>query len=62
MVASMKIEYYPLWMEENPELFAKSKVNFMQKATEANLKNIEEYWRFGLFYIEATSSSKTIGV
>ena len=54
MIASMKIEYYPLWMAENPELFAKSKAKFLVEAAEAKLASIKEYWFCGLFYIEAT--------
>jgi len=53
MVASMKVEYYPLWMKENPELFVKSMEKFMKDASEAKLETIKEYWQFGLFYIEA---------
>ncbi len=53
MVSSMKIEYYPLWMKECPELFEKSKAKFMEDASEAKLETIKEYWHCGLFYIEA---------
>lgn len=53
MVSSMKIEYYPLWMKECPDLFEKSKAKFMKDASEAKLETIKEYWQFGLFYIEA---------
>jgi hypothetical protein len=53
MVASMKVEYYPLWMKECPELFEKSKAKFMEDAKAENLSTIKEYWMFGLFYIEA---------
>jgi hypothetical protein len=53
MVSSIKVEYYPLWMKENPELFEKSKVDFMEKAKAENLSTIKEYWHCGLFYIEA---------
>ena len=53
MVASMKVEYYPLWMKECPELFEKSKMDFMEKAKEEKLNTIKEYWMFGLFYLEA---------
>jgi len=54
MVSNMKVEYYPLWMKENPDLFEKSKANFLEKAKVEKLKKIDEYWRFGLFYIEAS--------
>lgn len=54
MVSNMKVEYYPLWMKENPELFEKSKTNFMVQAKQAKLETIKEYWQFGLFYIEAS--------
>jgi hypothetical protein len=50
----MRVEYYPLWMKENPELFEKSKMDFMEKAKAEKLETIDEYWRFGLFYIEAS--------
>ncbi len=53
MVSSMKVEYYPLWMKENPELFAKSKAKFMKDAKAEKLETIKEYWHCGLFYIEA---------
>ena len=53
MVSSMKVEYYPLWMKENPELFVKSKAKFMEDAKAEKLSTIKEYWQFGLFYIEA---------
>ena len=56
MVSNMRIEYYPLWMAENPDLFEKSKANFMEKAKAENLGKIEEYWKFGLFYIEASAA------
>ena len=53
MVASIKVEYYPLWMKENPELFAKSMEKFMDDAKDAGLDKIKEYWHCGLFYLEA---------
>ena len=53
MISNMKIEFYPIWMETNPELFEKSKNNFLAKAKEASLNAIKEYWSNGLFYIEA---------
>jgi hypothetical protein len=49
----MKIEFYPLWMNNNPELFEKSKKDFFAKAKESSLNTIKEYWSNGLFYIEA---------
>ena len=55
MPSSMKIEFYPLWMQENPDLFEKSKARFLAEALGANLNKIEEYWKFGLFYIEASA-------
>jgi hypothetical protein len=54
MVSNIKIEYYPLWMKENPELFEKSKSNFLDSAKAAKLSTIKEYWQFGLFYMEAS--------
>lgn len=54
MISSMKVEYYPLWMAENPELFEKSKSKFLAEAAEAKLASIKEYWFCGLFYIEAS--------
>lgn len=54
MVSSIKVEYYPLWMKENPDLFAKSKAKFLEDAREANLETIKEYWQNGLFYTEAS--------
>ena len=54
MVSSIKVEYYPLWMKENPDLFAKSMERLMDEAKEANLETIKEYWQNGLFYTEAT--------
>jgi hypothetical protein len=54
MVASMKVEYYPLWMKAHPELFEKSKAKFMEDAKAEKLSTIKEYWQFGLFYIEAS--------
>ena len=54
MVSSMKVEYYPLWMKAHPELFEKSKANFLENAKVENLSTIKEYWQFGLFYIEAS--------
>jgi len=53
MVASIKVEYYPLWMKECPELFEKSKMDFMEKAKAEKLETIKEYWHCGLFYLEA---------
>lgn len=53
MVSSMKVEYYPLWMKENPELFVKSKAKFMEDAKAEKLSTIKEYWQCGLFYVEA---------
>jgi len=53
MVASIKVEYYPLWMKECPELFEKSKQDFMEKAKAEKLDTIKEYWHCGLFYLEA---------
>ena len=54
MPSSMKIEFYPLWMQENPDLFEKFKAKFLADALEAKLETIKEYWMFGLFYIEAS--------
>jgi len=54
MLSNMRIEYYPLWMKENPDLFEKSKSEFIAKAKAENLETIDAYWRFGLFYIEAS--------
>ena len=56
MPSSMKIEFYPLWMQENPDLFAKFKAKFLNDAKEAKLGKIEEYWKFGLFYMEASAA------
>ena len=53
MISNMKIEFYPIWMDNHPELFEKSKKNFLVKAKEASLNAIKEYWSNGLFYIEA---------
>ena len=55
MPSSMKIEYYPLWMKENPDLFAKSKARFLAEALGANLNKIVDYWQNGLYYMEATA-------
>ena len=54
MLSNMKVEYYPLWMKENPELFEKSKAKFLADASEGGLVDVKEYWRFGLFYLEAS--------
>jgi hypothetical protein len=53
MISNMKIEFYPLWINNNPELFEKSKKDFFAKAKESSLNTIKEYWSNGLFYIEA---------
>ena len=54
MVSNMKMEFYPLWIKENPELFEKSKVDFFTKAKEYGLDIIKEYVSFGMFYMEAS--------
>lgn len=54
MPSKMTIEFYPLWMKENPDLFEKSKAKFLLEASEGGLESIKEYWRFGLFYMEAS--------
>ena len=54
MLSNMRMEFYPLWMEEHPELFEKSKVEFLEKAKDAGLEKLKEYWQFGLFYMEAS--------
>ena len=64
MVSSIKVEYYPLWMKENPDLFAKSMERLMDEAKEAKLETIKQYWQNGLFYIEASqlATKKTVGI
>lgn len=54
MIANIKIEFYPLWMKENPELFEKRKVEFTEAARVAKLENIRDYWHGGLYYMEAS--------
>lgn len=54
MIAHQKIEFYPLWIEDNPELFKKFKTNFLNEAKTNGLEKIKEYWYCGLFYIEAS--------
>jgi hypothetical protein len=54
MITNQKIEYYPLWMKENPELFETSKNKFLNEAKQNELNQIKEYWHCGLFYIEAS--------
>lgn len=54
MISNMKIEFYPLWMKENPELFEKSKTDFLDKAKESGLSSLKEYWQCGLFYMEVS--------
>lgn len=54
MISNMKIEFYPLWMKENPELFEKSKTKFLAEAKENGLNTLKEYWNFGLFYMEVS--------
>lgn len=53
MPSKMTIEFYPLWMKENPDLFAKFRVDFLDKATEGGLNSVKMYWQNGLFYMEA---------
>lgn len=54
MITNQKIEFYPLWIAENPELYKASKDNFLNKAKENGLDKVKEYWHCGLFYIEAS--------
>lgn len=54
MVSNMKVEYYPLWIKENPELFETHKTKFLTEAKEYGLNTLKEYWKFGLFYMEAS--------
>ena len=54
MLSNMRMEFYPLWMEEHPDLFEKSKVEFLEKAKVEGLSVIDAYWRCGLFYLEAS--------
>ncbi len=54
MIVHSKIEFYPLWVKENPELYKKHKETFFKEAKENGLEKIKEYWQFGLFYIEAS--------
>lgn len=49
----MKIEFYPLWMKANPELFKTSKERFLSEAKSAGLNTIKDYWQHGLYYMEA---------
>lgn len=54
MVSNYKVEFYPLWIKANPELFEKSKADFFAKVKEYDLSTVKEYVRFGLFYMEAS--------
>ena len=54
MLSNMRIEFYPLWMKANPELFEKSKKDFLKQAKDGGLEKLREYWQFGLFYMEAS--------
>ena len=54
MLSKITVEYYPLWMESNPDLFEKSKAKFLAEASEGGLENIREFWSCGLFYMEAS--------
>lgn len=54
MIAHQKIEFYPLWIEDNPDLYKKFKDDFLNKAKANGLEKIKEYWHCGLFYIEAS--------
>lgn len=54
LLSNMRVEFYPLWMEANPDLFEKSKVDFLKQAKDAGLEKLREYWQFGLFYMEAS--------
>lgn len=54
LLSKLTVEFYPLWMEANPDLFAKFRVDFLDKASEGGLNNIKTYWQNGLFYMEAS--------
>jgi hypothetical protein len=54
MITNQKIEFYPLWIVDNPELYKASKDNFINQAKENGLDKVKEYWHCGLFYIEAS--------
>ena len=56
MLSSIKVEFYPLWIKDNPELFEVRKEEFYEAAKAAKLPKIEEYWKFGLFYMEASAA------
>lgn len=54
MIAHQKIEFYPLWIEANPDLYKKFKADFISEAKANGLEKIKEYWHCGLFYVEAS--------
>lgn len=54
MASNIKMEFYPLWMKENPELFEKRKAEFFEAAQVAKLGTIRDYWVGGLYYLEAS--------
>lgn len=54
MITNQKMEFYPLWIEANPELYKTFRDNFFNEAKENGLDKVKEYWHCGLFYIEAS--------